>query len=666
MFLEKRQGKNLLNNLDNYNNNNINNNSRNNISSEKKQSEDLNREFSSDSSSSLSNLFNAKSIIYIKILCFIIFIAIIVFIFLEFYTTYTILNKVVTRIVFLDYGYQLLANMLYIKYFISEAVFSYEIPEKFPQNNIILYYYDNNERIKYVEKLKKELGEYLVLFNSLLNNFNSAPINSFKEYIDFLENLNMPIYTITISDNKERESIINETYSSAMRRIPSNVFYISSNNDPNYVINMKNQNSFELMQNILNSFYMTWKDITNILYNDIKAHCVKGTLSYILLIGSFLLTFLCIFLIYKLLLIFNNDRKKPINLFLTIKKNIFEELKNASEGFSNKLLNKFFGNEENEEEMQQDYTTNIKENDINIIKFKSSNDNKLSGNTEKTNIFIYMQLIIFLFFCNGYIVAKFLYTFDNIKHLSTFKEIFNINHKAHINIILSVNVVKSFLFDDSIPIFNKKEKKEILYQFLDIFYNQSNSFEETLLETSNLNYYPEYRIKFYEYLYHDYKELVKNNINDINLIEKYNIFIPVLTKLFENLKYITLKYLNYGYKENREEYENNNEEAKNGYPSELIADKIWIEIDELTTTYIRFWFNNIMVLMMNSLNNYAAENKLIHISLFLVMVVIIIFAYCTVWKNNENKLKIMLNTSFDLVNLIPEKIKYIIISKLNE
>ena len=50
-----------------------------------------------------------------------------------------------------------------------------------------------------------------------------------------------------------------------------------------------------------------------------------------------------------------------------IKKQIFEDLKNASEAFSNKLLNKLIGNEDNEEENQKDYQTNIKERDINII-----------------------------------------------------------------------------------------------------------------------------------------------------------------------------------------------------------------------------------------------------------------------------------------------------------
>ena len=57
--------------------------------------------------------------------------------------------------------------------------------------------------------------------------------------------------------------------------------------------------------------------------------------------------------------------------FLTIKKQIFEDLKIASVTFSNKSLNKSIGNEDNEEESQKDYQTNIKEKGINLIKFKS-------------------------------------------------------------------------------------------------------------------------------------------------------------------------------------------------------------------------------------------------------------------------------------------------------
>ena len=70
--------------------------------------------------------------------------------------------------------------------------------------------------------------------------------------------------------------------------------------------------------------------------------------------------------------------------------------------------------------------------------------------------------------------------------------------------------------------------------------------------------------------------------------------------------------------------------------------------------------------MMTSLNDYVSQMRLIHITIFIVLVILIIFAYCIIWKNYENQLKTMLNRSFNLINLIPEEIKYMIVTKLNE
>jgi hypothetical protein len=90
---------------------------------------------------------------------------------------------------------------------------------------------------------------------------------------------------------------------------------------------------------------------------------------------------------YNLMMKLNDDREKPINLFLTIKNSVFEDLKNSAENFSNKLLNKIFGVDEEEEESQKDFKDNIKEKDINIAKFKSLNDYKL--NNKKGTSFLF-------------------------------------------------------------------------------------------------------------------------------------------------------------------------------------------------------------------------------------------------------------------------------------
>ena len=40
--------------------------------------------------------------------------------------------------------------------------------------------------------------------------------------------------------------------------------------------------------------------------------------------------------------------------------------------------------------------------------------------------------------------------------------------------------------------------------------------------------------------------------------------------------------------------------------------------------------------------------------------------YCIIWKMNEQKLNFLLKGSVELINLIPQEIKNIIIEKINE
>ena len=113
---------------------------------------------------------------------------------------------------------------------------------------------------------------------------------------------------------------------------------------------------------------------------------------------------------------------------MTIKKRIFEELKNSSESFVNKLLNKFFGNEDIEQESQKDYQTNIKQNDINITKFKAVNEFHSSSFIKAfdfINVIIiisFFLLLNFIYFIIKYLdfrnkmnnIEQFIVLFDNI------------------------------------------------------------------------------------------------------------------------------------------------------------------------------------------------------------------------------------------------------------
>jgi hypothetical protein len=107
------------------------------------------------------------------------------------------------------------------------------------------------------------------------------------------------------------------------------------------LINMQNRNVYELMKNILNDYLLNWKKLTLILADDAMNFAVgDNTLLYIFCF-SFVISAVSIFLFKKFINKFVDDQEKPVDLFLTIKKQKYEELKYASESFLNKLLVKF-------------------------------------------------------------------------------------------------------------------------------------------------------------------------------------------------------------------------------------------------------------------------------------------------------------------------------------
>ena len=70
--------------------------------------------------------------------------------------------------------------------------------------------------------------------------------------------------------------------------------------------------------------------------------------------------------------------------------------------------------------------------------------------------------------------------------------------------------------------------------------------------------------------------------------------------------------------------------------------------------------------MFKYFTQYQNEGKLIYIIIFICLIVVVILYFFIIWKFYEEKLNKMLKGSSDLINLIPEEIKNIIIEKLNE
>lgn len=81
---------------------------------------------------------------------------------------------------------------------------------------------------------------------------------------------------------------------------------------------------------------------------------------------------------------------------------------------------------------------------------------------------------------------------------------------------------------------------------------------------------------------------------------------------------------------------------------------------------IKPWFINIFKILFSEFESYCDEVQLIEITVFIILLVCSILLYCLVWKNYEERLKTILKTSVDLINLIPEEIKDSIVECLNK
>ena len=81
---------------------------------------------------------------------------------------------------------------------------------------------------------------------------------------------------------------------------------------------------------------------------------------------------------------------------------------------------------------------------------------------------------------------------------------------------------------------------------------------------------------------------------------------------------------------------------------------------------IRPWYIGTLELMIKSFNEFQSSSKFIYIILFICLMVLVILYYCIIWKSYEKKMGNLLKESANLINLIPQEIKNLIIEKLNE
>ena len=646
-MIRKIQSTNTIENEteNNNNDNNLNNSylsSSYNQSQETKNVEEINREISADTSTSLSKLFNEKSVIHMIINSMCVFFFVCIFTSLDFGLAIISLNKLRNKLTFAQKSYKVLTNILYTKFFITEGVIANELKSRINETYICL---DGINISNFSNNVRNELATLRQKFTEDYSIFTSSSSKFSDKYIKFISETNLSITTI----NGNKTIIQNFQLQTAMDRIPANIFYISTVTDANTVINMGDRNVYELMYNLLNDYFIIWKNATFILIEDAKHSTGKNILSIIILVLSFVFSIIFLSVSWKLLQLFGISRERPIALLLTIKKKIFENLKNSAENFSNKLLNKFFGNEDNEEESQQDYQTNIQMNDVNIVKFKAPSS---SINKENLYLSIFLQTSLFFVVIEIYIIAKFLYSKITIENISKYIDVYNVTEYSQVNAILSIDAVKSYFLDTTIPIFSKEYN--ISNGPFYIVFLASNALEENSIVTSESTCFLKgyYKEQYKQYYYNDFSSFIPDYYKNNNLTQ--NGFKSMIIKLFGSLKFLSFIYLL------------NSREFIIGNTINLINNNNWVEVNNYTQNFVRYWFKGIIDLIIKALNDYINKARLIHITLFIVIILLLILNYSIILAGYFDKLMLLIKQSRDLVNLIPEEIKYIIVAKLNE
>jgi hypothetical protein len=430
----------------------------------------------SDSSSSLNNIFNDKSVTNIRYFSFVMFLLLCVIISVEFFISLSIINDSNDRIFYADKAFNILNALLYTKFFLTEAVLS-QSPN---YTNYEDTYAGNNTQ--YILDMMAEMSNYRQVITDTYSYFSNATVTFDQAYYDFINT--QVIYVRTLSNGFP--GVIQNPFTDAINRIPTTIFYVSTVNNNYNLINMKNRNAYELMMNLLNDYFLNWRALTLILVDDVKNHTDMDIRLIIIFAVSFLLSAISILGIRLLINKFIDDREKPVDLFLTIKKQKFEELKYSSEAFLNKLMNKFFGNEEAEEEMMFDSSLKIKHDDIVIAKFKQKNEYKQSIRTSSEYLLIILKIFIFFFIFQAYMAFKYVYITMGMQNLNKFADVFNITQYSQCDLILSTNVAKQFYMDRTVPILNSTNTEKIFQQNI---INISDKTEEMIKVTySNVNY----------------------------------------------------------------------------------------------------------------------------------------------------------------------------------
>lgn len=84
------------------------------------------------------------------------------------------------------------------------------------------------------------------------------------------------------------------------------------------------------------------------------------------------------------------------------------------------------------------------------------------------------------------------------------------------------------------------------------------------------------------------------------------------------------------------------------------------------TNIIRNWMNITLTNLLTSFNSYINTIFIVNICSFTALLLMVIMLYFIYWRNFEDNLNTLLQNSIELLNIIPEIIKFHLVKLLKE
>jgi hypothetical protein len=242
--------------------------------------------------------------------------------------------------------------------------------------------------------------------------------------------------------------------------------------------------------------------------------------------------------------------------------------------------------------------------------------------------------------------------------MAKFVGVYNVTQNCQTSTLSNVDVVKSYLFNMSINLYEETNSTKVFHH---TYKSISDKFEEMIIETSRTDSFlsGHYKKLFSKYINDDFNEIITNPIEEDKSLYSEGLKKNILRQ-YDIIKYISLRRIYY--------VEKGPDEIEENYigPNLLLNETQWEELNHLVENIIRPWFLGIVNTLNKEFEKYYDEAQLVHIAVYISLLVIIILLYCIVWRSYEESLKVLMKISCDLINLIPEEIKYLIVTKLNE